>query len=83
MSFPAAIIVESVPATRIRRDLSLRKGSALEPQRLSRRRLLLSPPFGVTTPMKPRPRAAVAVPHLLPILSRDDRLATRKQKASG
>ena len=34
-------------APRIRRDLSLRKGSALEPQRLPRRRFPLSTPFGV------------------------------------
>ncbi len=104
MSFPAAIIVEGVPAQlpaaahmartdarptaaaggdratratsapRIRRDLSLRKGSALEPQRLPRRRFPLSPPFGVTSPMKTRSRLAVR--HFLPMLPRDDRLTT-------
>ena len=46
-------------ALRIRRGLSLRKGSALEPQRLSRRRFPLSTPFGVTGPMKACSRLAV------------------------
>ena len=36
---------------------SLRKASALEPQRLSRRRFPLSTPFGVTGPMKARSRS--------------------------
>ena len=54
--------------------LSPRKGSALEPQRLSRRRFPLSTPFGVTGPMKTRPRLAVR--NLLPRVARDERPAT-------
>ena len=67
-------------APRIRRALSLRKASAREPQCLPRRRFPLSPPFGVTSPMKPRPRLAVR--NLIPLRSRDDRLATA-QTGSG
>ncbi len=63
-------------APRIRRDFSLRKASALEPQRLSRRRFPLSPPFGVTGPMKARSRLAVR--NFLPSRPRDDRLATEQ-----
>ena len=63
-------------AVKLCRDLSFRKGSALEPQRLPRRRFPLSTPFGVTGPMKARSRLAVR--NFLPILPRDDRLTTEQ-----
>ena len=56
------------------RPFAIRKGSALEPQRLPRHRLLLSPPFGMTIPMKTSP--GLAVRRLLPSRARDDRLTT-------
>ena len=102
MSFPAAIIVEGVPAQlsaaahmartdarptaaggdratratspRIRRDLSLPKGSALEPQRLSRRRFPLSTPRIVASLMVAP--ASLAVRCFRPPVACDDRPAT-------
>src|ERR1700722_6380575 len=70
----ARTVARPTSALPIRRALSLRKASALEPQRLSRRRFPLSTPFGVTGPMKARSRLAVR--NLLQILPRDDRLTT-------
>ena len=63
-------------APRIRRDFSLRKGSARKPQRLPRHRFLRRPPLNVTGAMEPRSRLAVR--NLLPILPRDDRLTTEQ-----
>jgi hypothetical protein len=48
--------------------------TAREPQRPPRRGFLLTPPLGVTRPMKTRSRLAVR--RFLPILPSDDRLAT-------
>jgi hypothetical protein len=48
-------------------DLSLRKGSALEPQRLLRRRFPLISPRGVARGVKTDPRCVVR--HLLPLLA--------------
>ena len=67
-------------APRIRRDLSLRKGSALEPQRLPRRRFLPGAPFNVTSAMKARSRVCIAVRNFVPILPRDDWLTTEQTR---
>ena len=104
MSFPAAIIVEGVPAQlrrrriwrvqmrdqrrrrvgtgphgqrrqpRIRRDLSLREGSAFEPQRLPRRRFPLGAPRIVASLMVAP--ASLAVRCFRPPVACDDRPAT-------
>ena len=57
----------------MRRNSSLRNGSALEPQRLSRSRFPLGTPFGVTGPMKAR--SSPAVRNFLPRRACDKRLA--------
>jgi hypothetical protein len=51
-------------------------GSALEPQRLPRRRFLPGAPFDVTSAMKTRPRVRIAVRNFLPRSTRNDRLTT-------
>ena len=55
-------------------SLSLREGSAFEPQRLPRRRFPFSTPFGVAGPMEPRSRLAVRC--FRPSVARDHRPAT-------
>jgi hypothetical protein len=59
---------------RIRRDLSLRKGSALEPQRQSRRRFLPGAPRIVASLMEAP--ASLAVRYFRPPVGCDDRPAT-------
>jgi hypothetical protein len=63
-------------ALRIRRDLSVRKGSARKPQRLPRRRFMRRSPLNVTRAMEPR--SPLAVRRFLPILLRDDWFTTKQ-----